>query len=85
MAKIKRTWDLISKEKRRESITSIIDFFKNERNEEIGVIAAENILDHFLQNIGTDIYNQAIENSINLLKERFEDVALDIESLKKSV
>jgi len=49
MANTKRKWDLISKEQREESIKKIIDFFQTERDEEIGMIAADEILNHFLQ------------------------------------
>ncbi|MFC1856193.1 DUF2164 family protein [Thermodesulfobacteriota bacterium] len=83
MTKTKRSWDLISQEKRRDSIKDIIDFFMTERDEEIGVIAAENILDHFLQGIGLDLYNKGIEDSKNFLVSRFEDIELDMEALLK--
>lgn len=52
MTNIKRKWDLISEEYRKESIREIIDFFQTEMDEEIGIIAAENILNHFLQTVG---------------------------------
>jgi len=86
MSAIKRSWDLISSEKRREAIRQLIDFFKTERNEEIGMIAAENILDHFLQNAGIILYNKGVEDAIRYLRERFENLELDMESiLKKSL
>ncbi len=83
MTEIKRNWDLISEEKRKESIEEIIYFFKNERDEEIGIIAAESILDHFLQIVGIQIYNKGIEDSIVFLKNRFESIEIDIGSLLK--
>lgn len=83
MAKVKRNWDLISSEKRREVIREFIDFFQMERDEEIGMIAAENILDHFLQNAGISMYNKGIEDSIRYLRERFASLELDMESILK--
>ncbi len=83
MGEVKRSWDIISEEKRKDSIREIIDLFKNERDEEIGVIAAEKILDHFLQTVGKDLYNKGVEDSINCLKGRFESLELDMESLLK--
>lgn len=80
---IKRNWDLISDEKRKQSIQEVIDFFKTERDEEIGMIAAENILDHFLQNVGKQLYNKGVEDSTSFLKERFESLELDMESMLK--
>jgi hypothetical protein len=40
MNKIKRKEDILSEEKRKSGIEIIIKFFKEERNEEIGIIAA---------------------------------------------
>jgi uncharacterized protein (DUF2164 family) len=73
--------DIISEEKRDELIRRIIDFFEVEREEKIGMIAAENILDFFLQNIGTEIYNQGISDSLTFLHVRFQDLELDMESI----
>ncbi len=81
MDKITRKQDLLSKEKKRAIIESIITFFKEERDEEIGIIAAENILDFILQNAGNEIYNKGVEDSRNLLKSRFENLELELDIL----
>ena len=83
MVKVKRNWDLISEEQRKANIEEIINFFQNERDEEIGIIAAEDLLDFCLQTVGMEIYNKGIEDSKNFIKTRFEDLELDIESFKK--
>ncbi|MFW9881031.1 MAG: DUF2164 family protein [Candidatus Thorarchaeota archaeon] len=85
MANIKRKWDFISKEYRKKCIREIIDFFQTEieMDEEIGIIAAGNILNHFLQTVGLHLYNKGVEDSIVFLKERFEDLELDMEALLK--
>ncbi|MBU1975535.1 MAG: DUF2164 domain-containing protein [Nanoarchaeota archaeon] len=75
--------DFISNKNKKESIKELIDFFKTERNTEIGIIAAEDILNHFLENVGMKIYNKGVEDSINIFKERVESLELDIESLLK--
>lgn len=85
MSKITRDWDLISEEKRKENIEEIIYFFKKERDEEIGIIAAGDILDHFLQTIGIQIYNKGIEDSIKFLRNRFENLEIDMASLLKKI
>jgi len=81
MKDIKRKRDLLSKEKRKTCIDEIITFFKQKRNEELGIIAAEDILDFFLQNTGEDIYNKGVEDSKNLLKKRFDDLEVDLDLL----
>lgn len=83
MADIKRSWDFLSEKRRKESIDEIIEFYRSERNEKIGIIFAENLLDHFLQTIGIDIYNKGIEDSIDHLRGRFEDIKIDMETLLK--
>ena len=79
----KNNWGIISEEKRNEFINEIITFFKDERNEEIGIIAAENVLDYFLLIVGNHIYNKAVEDARSFLKDRFIDFEIDMESLLK--
>jgi len=81
MKEIKRKWDLLPKAKRKSLIEEIITFFKQERDEKLGVIAAEDILDFFLQNMAEDIYNKGVEDSKELLKKRFEDLEVDLDLL----
>ncbi len=83
MKNVKRSWNLIPDEKRNASIQEIIDFFEEERDEKIGIIAAESILDFFLQAIGMDLYNKGVEDSRNFMKSRFDDLELDMEALLK--
>ena len=80
---MKRSWDMLSKEKKQQAVREIIAFFKNEREEEIGIIAAEAVLDHFLQNIGLQLYNKGVKDSIALLTDRVENLELDIKALIK--
>ena len=83
MGTVKRDWDVLSKEERQKAIDEIIYFFENERDEKIGIIAAEEIIDFFLQNIGVRIYNKGVEDSIVFLEKRMEDVQIDMNSLLK--
>ena len=79
--KIKRQWDMLSDAKRESSINETIQFFQTERNEQIGVIAAEEILDFFLQMTSRDSFNSGVRSSQALLKERFEDLDMDLDLL----
>ncbi|MEK7673293.1 MAG: DUF2164 family protein [Patescibacteria group bacterium] len=81
MSDIKRKWDLLSEEKRKTIIDEIVTFFNQERGETIGVIAAEDILDFFLQNAAQDIYNKGVEDAKKLLKKRFDDLEMDLDLL----
>jgi uncharacterized protein (DUF2164 family) len=58
-----RAWDTLSKDEREHAIRGIVAYFQSERDEDIGVIAAGELLDFFLQTTGKNIYNQALERS----------------------
>jgi len=83
MADSKRKWDLLSEDTRKRCIQETIDFFGNERDEEIGIIAAGNILNFFLESVALEIYNSGVDDSMKLLKDRFESLEMDLESIKK--
>ena len=75
--------DLLSEKDRDKVISEIIGYFQTERGEEIGVIAAGDILNFFTQQIGDGIYNKAIEDSRMLLKKVLEGMDFEIDLLKK--
>lgn len=81
MAEVKRKWDMISKERREQLIKEIITYFKTEKDQEIGVLAAEDILDFFLQALGKDIYNKAIDDAKITMKQSFENLEIDLDLL----
>jgi len=64
----------ISKEKRHEMITSIKTYFLNEREEELGGLAAGLILDFFIRELAVDIYNQGVFDSYRYMGDRIEDL-----------
>jgi uncharacterized protein (DUF2164 family) len=70
---------LITDESRRKYIKDIIAYFYDERNEEIGVIAAENILDFFLNGIGREIYNKGIIDIKELIKDKYEELETELD------
>jgi len=83
MPKIKRQWNILSEEERRNYINKIITFFAEERDEEIGVIAAEEVLDFFLENLSKPIYNKGIEETKEMLKEKITDLEVDLDAMKQ--
>jgi uncharacterized protein (DUF2164 family) len=81
MSDIKRKWDLISKEKRKDAIDAIIEFFQNERDEEIGLIGAEEVLDCVLEEVALEIYKIGVEDSKKLITKKLEDLSIDLDVL----
>jgi uncharacterized protein (DUF2164 family) len=81
MSERKPKWDLLSEERKRECINKIISFFENQRNETIGVVAAQEVLDFFIEAIAEDVYNKAIDDAKKLVTERFENIEVDLDLL----
>ncbi len=70
--------------KQREAITSkIIDYFATERDEEIGIIAAEEMLDMFLEAADPQIFNNAVQEIRKINQARFDEINLELQLLLK--
>ena len=72
---------LVTKDQRKIMIGEIVGFFENERDEEIGVIAAEEVLEFVLEKLGGTIYNKGVRDTKKLIRSRMEDFDVDIEAL----
>lgn len=80
---MKHELQIISPEKRQTLINAIITWFSTERDEEIGILAAEDLLDLFLKEAGSEIYNRAIYDVKTTILTSHEDLLLDLEAKKK--
>lgn len=80
MSEIKRNWDVLSAEERQTAINEIIGYFATERNEEMGVIAAGDLLDLFLRTTSGAIYNHALDDVRPLLEKSLTTTLLDIDT-----
>ena len=85
MKENKRAWDFLSLEQRKAMTKEIINHFASERDETIGIVAAESILDFFLQSMGSTIYNKALDDIRPLLANSVEETLLNLDvSLRKN-
>ncbi|RUT61586.1 DUF2164 domain-containing protein [Clostridium botulinum] len=64
----------VDKQKKKVMIDSIKEYFYNEREEELGDLAAGMILDFFLEELATEIYNKGVYDAYEYSLERIEDV-----------
>ena len=64
----------LKKEIREVLMEDLKRYFANERDEDLGNLGAELLLDYILINIGPYIYNKGIEDSYNYMSERVEDL-----------
>ena len=64
----------LSKEKRIEMISSIKNYFENERDEQLGDLASGMILDFFIEELAVEFYNQGVWDSHVYMNDRVEDL-----------
>ena len=81
MNEIKRKWERLTDDKKKACLDEIIIFFENERDEKIGVIAAEQVLNIFLQTAGIELYNKGVEDAKKTLEHRLDDLHMDLDLL----
>ncbi len=71
----------MSDEERKLVKEEMILFFENERDEKIGIIAAEEILNFFLESVGSKLYNKGIDDAKKALENRYEELKFDLDDL----
>ena len=64
----------LSKEKKEEMVSYIKEYFLNERDEDLGDLAAAMILDFFITELAPEFYNQGILDSYKYMNEKIEDL-----------
>nr|WP_277717579.1 DUF2164 domain-containing protein [Priestia flexa]WEZ10301.1 DUF2164 domain-containing protein [Priestia flexa] len=62
------------KRKKKVLIEEIQTYFLNERDEEIGELAAGLLLDFFIDKIAVEFYNLGVEDSYRYMSDRLEDL-----------
>ena len=81
MTNVPRKFDVLTKEKKEKLIKEIITYFKEEKDEEIGVIAAEDLLDFFLEELTPEIYNKGVADAKTVIKQNFDNLEIDLDVL----
>lgn len=65
-----------------QALKDIIGFFQSERGEEIGVIAAEEVLSMFMQRIAPFAYNAGIHAAKERMAALLESTDYELDALK---
>jgi uncharacterized protein (DUF2164 family) len=81
MSKIKCKWERLSDEEKNLAKEGLILFFENKRNEKIGIIAAEEIINFFLQSVGDKLYNKGVTDAKKAIENRIEELNFDLDDL----
>ena len=64
----------INKETKDDLIRNIKIYFENERDEELGDLAASMVLDFIIKDMAPYFYNQGVLDAYKYLSDRVEDV-----------
>ena len=72
----------LTREQREIALESLKRYFAVERDEEIGTLAAELLLRHFIETVGPLIYNSGLDTAREWYTRRFEDLEVDFSSLR---
>jgi uncharacterized protein (DUF2164 family) len=76
---------LLTSEEKKQLMEEIQYYFETERDEKLGIIASESILDFFMETLGHHIYNKALDDSKLWYNRRMDDMEADYYSLYKPV
>jgi len=68
----------LSKEARKQAVSSIERYFEQHMEERIGNIAAAALLNFFLEEVGPSIYNQAVAAVQERLAARIAEIDIEV-------
>jgi uncharacterized protein (DUF2164 family) len=64
-------------------VSKIRSYFETERSEKIGELAAENLLEFMIKQLGPIIYNQAIHDARTVVMQQMERMEEEIYALEQ--
>lgn len=73
---------VLSESEKAKALKEIIGFFQSERGEEIGVIAAEEVLSMFMQRIAPLVYNAGVHAAKERVVALLESTDYELDALK---
>jgi uncharacterized protein (DUF2164 family) len=83
MKKNIRVWDNLTEIERNKCLSSIAAYYLDERDEQIDIIASNDLLDMFLRDIAPIIYNKAIDDANLVVRSTLEKASFELEVIKK--
>nr|WP_314261919.1 DUF2164 domain-containing protein [uncultured Devosia sp.] len=72
-----------SKEETKAIVGEIQDYFRNELDQDIGVIPAEMLMQFFAEQMGAYFYNRGLYDAQGAMKERMDSLHDDLYSLEQ--
>lgn len=76
-------FDNIPEEVKRKCVAEVITRVEEMSGSEVGIIAAQDIIDIVTQNLGPEIYNMALHDTKKLLQSKLADLEYEVDALKQ--
>jgi uncharacterized protein (DUF2164 family) len=77
-----RKWNVTDETLQKKCVDEVITRIE-EIDGQVGIIAAQDIIDIVTQNLGPEIYNMGVRDAKKLLQERFHDLEVDVDLLEQ--
>jgi uncharacterized protein (DUF2164 family) len=82
---MKRKWDIPDDEAQKKCINDVITRVEEIENLQVGVIAAQDIIDIVTEHLGPEIYRAGVRDARKVMQERAQDAEIDLDLLEQSV
>lgn len=83
MSKKKHIFDVLTDKRKEEAVEKLQRYFEEEFDEQMGIIAAQDILEVIMRSVSADIYNQGVSDAKEATRERISDLQVDLDVLLK--
>ncbi|MDB5166229.1 MAG: hypothetical protein JWM37_301 [Candidatus Saccharibacteria bacterium] len=81
---MKRKWDISNDATRRHCANEILARLEEQDGGEFGLLAAEEIMDIVVRNLGPDIYGLAIADAQQLTHDKLSDLDVELDLMKSN-
>lgn len=79
-----RKWDSTNEPLQRKCLEEVIARIEDiDDTASVGIIAAQDIVDIVLENLGPEIYNKGVKDASNIMTEKFQSIEVDIAALEQ--
>jgi len=76
-------WIKLPREQKQQIIDTVQHYFATERDESLGSVAAEGIVDFFIEALGPLLYNQGVNDARRVVAERVAAVEDELYALER--
>lgn len=80
---MQKKFDDMPEELKKKCISEVIARVEEIDGSEVGVIAAQDIIDIVTQNLGPEIYNKGLRDAKKLMQEKVSDLEFEIDQMEQ--